>query len=148
MRNSGYKNRLMDLSRLFAKLGLVLTDPKLRAAINDEVQDRVDHVKNRVGDVADTFASRYDDAADRLDAARSALQGRDYWPSRAVGFLLGVGVGAGLGLLLAPTKGTETREAMRDKAVAIKNKIVDSASNASAQVRRSMGSMPSTGTEG
>jgi hypothetical protein len=141
MRNSGYKNRLIDLSRLAAKLGLVLTDPKLRATINDEVRSRVD-------DVSDVLASKYEDAAERLEAARDALQGRTYWPSRVTGFLLGVGVGAGLGLLLAPATGTETREAIREKAVGLKNKVADSVSNASTQVRRSVSSMPSTGTEG
>lgn len=141
MRNSAYKNRLMDWSRFAVKLGLILTDPKVRADIHDGVKTRVDHV-------ADTITSKYEEAADRLEAAGSALQGRDYWPSRTVGFLLGVGVGAGLGLLLAPATGIETREAIRDKAVEIKDKVAQSAATMSGQIRRSVTSMPSTGTEG
>jgi gas vesicle protein len=65
------------------------------------------------------------------------------------GFLLGVGVGAGLGILLAPAAGSETREAIRDKAVDMKNRVVDSAATATGKVRSSsVRNMPSTGTEG
>jgi gas vesicle protein len=42
-------------------------------------------------------------------------------------FAVGLGIGAGLGLLLAPTSGTETRGAIRVKAVSFKDTVVDSA---------------------
>jgi hypothetical protein len=139
MRNRN--NRWMDISRLAVKLGLILTDPKIRAEIQDGVKTRA----NRAGDM---FTSNYEEVSDRLEAAGSALQGRTSWPSRVGGFLLGVGVGAGLGLLLAPATGMETREAIRDKAVEIKDKVTQSASTVSGQVRRSVSSMPATGAEG
>jgi len=141
MRNFGSRSKVKDWARLAAKLGILLTEPKARAVISDRVKDRVE-------DMTDTVVDKYEDALDRLEAVGVALQGRSYWPSRITGFLLGVGVGAGLGLLLAPAAGTETREAIRDKAVDVKNKVVGSASMASDRIRQSVTSMPSTGTEG
>jgi hypothetical protein len=133
---------MKDWARLAARLGLLLTEPGVRAAVSDQVKDRVDNV-------TDTIASKYEDAVERLEAAGAALQGRTtYWPSRAMGFLLGVGVGAGLGILLAPGSGSETREAIRGKAVDVKNKVVESASMATDKIRQSVTSMPPTGTEG
>lgn len=82
--------------------------------------------------MSDTVSSRYADAVDRFDA----LRGKNYWPSRVTGFLLGVGVGAALGILLAPASGSETRETVRGKAADVTDKI-----------RRSVLSMPPTGTE-
>ena len=140
MRSIRSTNSLKNWARLAAKFGLLLTEPKVRAAIGDQLKDRADQV-------TDAIASKYEDAVDRLEAAGAALQGRSYWPSRAVGFLLGVGVGAGLGILLAPAAGSETREVIRGKAVDMKNKVVESASTATGKIRRSVTSMPSTGTE-
>jgi hypothetical protein len=105
-------------------------------------------VKDRADNLSDTIARKYEDAIDRLEAAGAALQGRSSWPSRTTGFLLGVGVGAGLGILLAPRAGSETREAMRDKAMDVKTKVVESASIAAGKIRQSVTSMPPTGTEG
>lgn len=124
-----------------AKLSLLFTEPKVRAAISDQIKDRVDGLTDRVSDkfdeVSDSVASKYEDAADRLEAAADALQGKTYWPSRVTGFLLGVGIGAGLGLLLAPASGSEIRETVRDKAADMRNRF-----------RRSVMNMPPTGTEG
>jgi len=141
MRSVRSTNSLKDWGRLAAKLGLLLTEPKVREAIGDQLKDRAEQV-------TDTIASKYQDAIDRLEAAGAALPGRSYWPSRAVGFLLGVGVGASLGLLLAPAAGSETREIIRGRAVDMKNKVIESASMAPSKIRRSVTGMPSTGTEG
>ena len=134
-------NTAKDWVRLAAKLGVLFTEPKVRSAIADRLKDRVD-------DVTDTVASKYEDAVDRLESAAAALRGRRYRPSRVAGFLLGVGVGAGLGILLAPAPGSETRQAVRDKATDVKNKVVESAASATGKIRRSVTNMPSTGTQG
>jgi gas vesicle protein len=135
MRNIGNKN-LKDWVRLAAKLSLLFTEPKVRAAVGDRIKDSVsditDTVSSKYDDMSDTVSSRYADAVDRFDT----LRGKNYWPSRITGFLLGVGIGAGLGILLAPASGSETRETVRGKAADVTNKI-----------RRSVLSMPSTGTE-
>jgi len=137
----GTKYSTKDWVRLAARVSLLFTEPKVRAAIGNRVKDGVndltDAVAGKYDDVTDTVASKYEDAVDRLEAATDALQGKGYWPSRVTGFLCGVGVGAALGILLAPASGSEIRESVRDKAVDVKNRI-----------RQSVMSMPSTGTQG
>ncbi len=139
MGNIGSKN-VKDWVRLAAKLSLLFTEPKVRAAVGERIKDGVSDLTDRVSgkyeDVSDTVARRYEDAVDRFEAAADALQGKNYWPSRVTGFLLGVGVGAALGILLAPASGSETRESVRDKAADVTDRI-----------RRSVLRMPSTGTE-
>jgi hypothetical protein len=141
MRNFGTKNRVKDWVRLGAKLSLLFTDPKVRSAIGDRLKDHGDSL-------TDTVASTCEDAADRVEAATAAFQGKRNWPSRAAGFLLGVGIGAGLGILLAPAPGAETRDAVRDKAVDMKNRAYESAAAATERIRQSVSSTPFTGTEG
>jgi len=141
MRRNAYTKRAMDWYRLAAKVGLVLTDPKLRADINDEVHSRASRTAERISD-------SYDEAVDRLDSARDALRGRDRFPSSTVGFLIGIGVGAGLGILFAPASGADTRDAIREKAAEMKDRVVDSAAEGADSVRHSVRSMRSTGTEG
>lgn len=141
MRNTRARKTMKDWARLAARLGLLLTEPGVRAAVSDQLKDRVENV-------TDTISNKYENAVDRLEAAGAALQGRSYWPSRTMGFLLGMGVGAGLGILLAPGSGSETREAIRGKAVDAKNKVVESASMATGKIRQAVTSMPPTGTEG
>jgi hypothetical protein len=139
MRSIRPRNTVKYWVRLAAKLGLLLTEPGIRSVFAGQVKDRVD-------DLSDNISRRYDDAVDRLEAAGAALQGRNNWPSRATGFLFGVGLGAGLGILLAPRAGSETRDAIRGKAVDVKDKVVESASRATSKLRQSVTSMPSTGT--
>jgi gas vesicle protein len=143
MRNAG--KTVKDWVRLAAKVGVVLTDPKVRAAISDQMRDQM---KERLDSATDTVTDKYEQAVDRLEAAGSALQGKSYWPSPTLGFLLGVGVGGVLGVLLAPAAGSETREVIRGKAVDLKDRMVESASTATGKVRESVSRMPPTGTEG
>jgi gas vesicle protein len=141
MRNSGRMNTAKDWVRLAAKLGVLFTEPKVRSAIADRLKDRVD-------DVTEAVTNKYEDAVDRLESAAAALHGGSRWPSRVTGFLIGVGVGAGLGILLAPAPGSETRQAVRDKATDVKNKVVESAASATGKIRRSVSNLPPTGTQG
>ena len=142
MRKVETRNKAKDWIRLAAKMSLLFTEPRVREAIGDRLKDTVgdltDTISGKYEDVADRVSNKYADAADRVEAAADALQGRGYWASRMTGFLLGVGVGAGLGILLAPASGSEIRESVRGKAVDITNKIRQSVRS----------SMPSTGTEG
>jgi gas vesicle protein len=152
MRNLGQQSRVKNWVRLAAKLSLLLTEPKIRKAIGNRVKDSVDDltdtVTSKYDEVSDTVASKYEEAVDRLEAAADALQGKSSWPSRVTGFLLGVGVGAGLGILLAPASGIETRETIRDRAVDVKNRVFESAASAKGKLRQSVRSMGNTGTEG
>jgi gas vesicle protein len=152
MRDLDAKNTVKDWVRLAAKLSLLFTEPKVRKAIGEQVRsgvsDLADNVSSKYSDVSETVASKYEDAVERLEAAADALQGKSNWPSHLAGFLLGVGVGAGLGILLAPASGSAIRESVREKAVDMKNRVFDSAANATDRIRQSVTSMPSTGTEG
>jgi|HubBroStandDraft_5_1064220.scaffolds.fasta_scaffold852954_1 gas vesicle protein len=152
MRNSVKNYTTKDWVRLGAKLSLLFTEPKVRKVVGDRIKDGVDDITDTVAskyeDVSDTVASKYEEAAERLEAAKVALQGKSQWPSRVAGFLLGVGVGAGLGILLAPASGSETREAFRDKAVDLKDRVFESTATAKERLRRSVTDMPFTGTEG
>jgi gas vesicle protein len=134
-------NRVQDWVRLGAKLSLLFTDPKVRSAVSDGLKDHADNLRDRANDFTDTVSDKYDDAMGRVEAAASAMRGKRHWASHVGGFLLGVGVGAGLGILLAPASGAETRDAFRDTAVDMKNKVSD-------RIRQSVKTVPFTGTEG
>jgi hypothetical protein len=123
------------------KMGLIFTDPKVRSVIGDRLKDRANSL-------SDTISDRYDEAFDRVEAAGDALQGKSVWPSRMVALFLGIGIGTGIGMVFAPKAGSDTRQAIRDRAVDMKNKAVHSASSATERVRSSVTNMPSTGTHG
>jgi hypothetical protein len=111
-------NTAKDWARVALKFGLLLTEPKGRAQIGGRIKDQV-------GSVSDTLTDKYEDAVERLGAAQSALQGKSNWATGVTGFLLGAGIGIGLGILLAPA-----------------------ASDAAGRIREAVTSMPFTGTEG
>jgi YtxH-like protein len=134
------KNRMKDWIRIAAKAGVILTEPKVRAAIADDLKDRYEGV-------SDTVSSKYDEAVSRMEAVGAALQGRKRSSSSPIiGFVVGLGVGAGLGLLLAPASGTQTRATLRDKANDLTDQLFSSATTIGDRVHRSVSHMPSTGT--
>ena len=111
---------LQRWARLAMKCGLVFTDAKLWESIRGQMRDRVD-------DMGSEVKRRYADTSDRLDRAQDAYQGRLNWAAPTVSFLGGVGLGVGLGLLLAPASGQETRTAIRNKVVSLKKRAEDAA---------------------
>jgi hypothetical protein len=139
MRNF-HRRRTREWVNLAIKLGLLLTEPKVRAEVANGLNDRADHV-------TEAIAGRYKDAVDRLEAASDALRGRRDWSSHAVAMLLGIGIGVGVGTLLAPASGEETRHAIRDRVTDMKNKVAESASSAARHIRP-VESIPFTGTQG
>jgi len=139
MRNMDSKDRVKDWARTALRVGLLLTEPQSRAAMGEQLRDGARSVK-------DTVSNEYDGAVDRFHSLDDDQD--NVWPSRIAGFCIGVGVGAGLGLLLAPATGSETRDAIRDRAVDVKNRVVDTAASAAGRVRNSVTSMASTGTVG
>ena len=134
-RNRGHFAK--DWARLALKGGLLLLDPRVRSVISDQFRNRVDDVREVVRDT-------YDEASDRFYSARDAIRGRSYWPQKTASFLIGVGIGAGVGMLLAPSSGAETREALRSRATDVKDRVSESVSSRLAQIRESA----ATGTEG
>ena len=130
----GRRSALKNWARIALKVGLLLTDAKLWASINDQVGEHV-------GDAHDLLKKRYEDTTERLQDARDALRGRSHWVGPAASFVGGVGLGLGIGMLFAPARGEETRGAIRDKAIDITHRVSDMAASGT-RFR------DSTGTEG
>jgi len=126
-------------ARFALKCGLLLTDAKLWASVTEQLRDRAD-------DLGDEVKRQYEDKADRLHEAHKALQGRRHWVAPTMNFLGGIGLGMGLGILFAPVSGEETRTALREKVVDIKNKVSDVAAGATGFRSSSMRSS-ATGTD-
>jgi gas vesicle protein len=117
-------------ARAALKCGLLLTDTNLWTSIGEQLRDRV-------SDVRDEMQRRYEDTADRLHEAHDALHGRkNHWLTHTASFVGGVGIGVGLGVLLAPVSGEEARAAVRDRVVDFKNKVTNAAA-ATTGIRRS-----------
>jgi hypothetical protein len=140
MKNPPENEAANSWAKIAGWLGLLLTEPRVRAKVAQTLKDRAETF-------TDTASSTYDEALHRVESARDALRGRTSRGPQLVGFLAGVGVGAALGLLLAPTSGRETRNAMRSKASAAGSKIASSASFVAQNVGRASGTVR-TGTEG
>jgi gas vesicle protein len=110
MSNILRRKRTKDWARLAMRAGLLLTDAKLWSAIQNQMHDRVD-------DISDALNEKYEDASDRLSNASDALRGGSQWPSWGT-FLVGVGIGTGIGLLVAPTSRDRVRRAFNERAAA------------------------------
>lgn len=110
MSNMLRNKRTKDWARLAMRAGLLLTDAKLWSAVQNQMRDRAE-------DITDAINEQYEDATSRLSNASDALQGRSQWP-RWGSFLLGVGIGTGVGILVAPRSIEKVREAFNQRAAA------------------------------
>lgn len=86
-------------------------------------------VRGRVKDLSETARDKYSDLMDRVDDISDSLSGRRDYVTPIGSFLVGMGIGAGLGLLFAPASGEETRSAIWDQASQIKNRVADRAAD-------------------
>jgi gas vesicle protein len=127
------RNPWKKIARTAVEMGVLFADPRIRSAVGSRLRDRVD-------DLSDRLEQHYDRATGRLNDATDALRGNNHRTSHLVNFLAGVGVGAGLGLLIAPASGRATRQAIKDRAGDMKDRFVERATRGDR--------MPSTGTEG
>lgn len=118
MRIPGRRSNAGKWARLALKTGLLLTDAKLWASINEQLRDHLE-------EAGDAVRHGYETTSDRLEDARDALRGETHWPSHAMSFVGGIGLGVGLGLLFAPYSGEETRAALRDRATDVRNIVSD-----------------------
>lgn len=129
-------NNMSRWLRFAMRCGLLVTDPKMWGAMTDDFKDYADSVAGRM-------RQGYDDAPDRAARAGMKIDEGPNWVARGASFLGGVGLGIGVGMLFAPSSGEETRGVIRDKAVDLKNQVVDMAAGAK---RSRAGS--ATGTDG
>ena len=118
------------------KVGLFLTDAKLWSAVTRQLRERAD-------DFGDVVRDTYDETTDRLSNARAAVRGETQWIGPVASFVGGIGVGIGVGMLLAPVSGEEARGVIRNRATEMTDRVRDYTTGA----RFRTGSPP-TGTEG
>lgn len=137
MSSFGRRRDAKHWARFAMKIGLFLTDAKLWSAINRQLRQRTE-------DLSDSMRERYEDTTDRLDSAHAALFGESHWVGSTLCFLGGVGIGVGLGMLVAPVSGEQARSVIRDRAANVKSKVADFAKSSGASQFRS--SQVSTGT--
>ncbi len=102
--------RTKDWARLAMGAGLLLTDAKLWSAVQNQMRGHAD-------EMSDTINGKYGDASSRLANASDALRGRSKWPSWG-SFLLGVGIGTGIGIFVAPGAVDKVRNAYNERTAA------------------------------
>jgi hypothetical protein len=125
--------KLNRMLRLLFSAGLVLTAPEGREKVRDGLSDRFD-------DISERASKGYDEVVDRLDRASRAIRGEGgSGAANVLGFLAGIGVGVGLGVLFAPASGEETRAGLKDKVQDVQMRARNAVSS---ELRRA------TGTEG
>ena len=113
------------LTNVMLGAGLYLLD-SLRSRLSEGMGDLSDRARDRAQDL-------YETASGRVSRASDVLRGEDHSGlSTTAAFLIGAGVGVGLGMLLAPASGEEIRSNISEK---VRNRF-------------SRGDEPSTGTYG
>ena len=122
MRILGKHYSAKEWARLGMTFGLFVTDAKIWSAINDQFRQRADHLG---------YLIRHE--SDRTIPVRNQQlrfrQNRD-WMAHLTSLLAGLGVGIGVGMLLAPGSGNEMRSALRNGATAVKNNVGDAVASA------------------
>jgi hypothetical protein len=96
------------LTNVMLGAGLYLLD-SLRNRLSEGVGDLSDRARDRAQDF-------YETASERVGRASDVLRGEDHRGlSTTAAFLIGAGVGVGLGMLLAPASGEEIRSNISEK---------------------------------
>ena len=86
-------------------------------------------VRSHVGDLRDSASDKIDDVVDRIGRVSDRLSGRRDYVTPIGSFLIGMGVGAGLGMLFAPASGEETRSKIMDQAADLKDRVSQRTAN-------------------
>jgi len=140
MRSFGRQYTAKEWARLAMKFGLIATDAKVWAAVNKQLQQGAN-------DVNDVIRRKFGETTDRLNSARVEIRTHSDWLARVTSLLAGVGIGMGVGMLMAPTSGDDMRAALRNKVTEVKNNVGDLAARATRSARSSA-DFRSTGTSG
>ena len=79
---------------------------------------------DRFSDLRDVAQDKYETATERLDRATRAIRGEDQsMAGNVLRFVAGVAVGVGIGLVLAPASGEETRNVIAGKVHKMGDKV-------------------------
>lgn len=113
--------------RFALKVGLLGTDGKVLSAL--------DHMLHEHGGASEFLGTR-----ERLSEDLRGHHGRSHFST----LLVGIGIGIGVGMLIAPVSGERARNAIRDRATGIRDRVTNSPWAARAD--RSMAGARSTGT--
>ena len=89
----GKRSTAKRWARLAMKFGLVLSDPKLWSALNDQLKDRADDMSDVIKDKYGVARDQYQNTTDRLSDAAAALRGDSQWIGPTLGFVGGIAVG-------------------------------------------------------
>jgi hypothetical protein len=100
------KKNVTGLMRTLLQAGLYLMDQP--ESVARDVRDRVQSGISSAGD-------HLSDVGDSLGDLRDRLTGRDNTLRYALSFVAGVGLGVGVGILMAPDSGEETRRNVAQK---------------------------------
>ena len=96
------------LSDIALGTGLYLLD-----TLRTRLVEGVGSASERARESASEF---YDTASDRASRAADVIRGQDHPTfNKTAAILLGIGIGTGIGLLLAPASGEETRNTIAEK---------------------------------
>ena len=102
--------------KLLLGTGLYVLEQTDHGATRAYARSAKDRASDGINDLRDAVQDRYEVASNRFTNASRAIRGED---SRVLGnslrFAAGVGIGVGLGFLLAPASGEDTRDAIVDK---------------------------------
>ena len=139
MRAFNRRNSSKEWIRLALKCGLLITDAKVWSAM--------DHLLSDEEDEGAAIRSHYANDAARRRRAREVIRDDSPIFSRSSTLLGAIGIGVGLGMLLAPVSGEQARAAIRDKALDVKNRMSDAAAWASGYASSTI-TRDSTGTYG
>ena len=83
-----------------------------------------DRAADRLSDLRDVAQEKFETASDRVARATKAIRGGDsHVLSNTLRFLAGVGVGLGVGLILAPASGEETRSVIAGRVHEMSDKV-------------------------
>jgi chaperonin cofactor prefoldin len=116
------KDNWKQFLKLLMGTGMLLVDTDRRERVSSTLRDRME-------DLRETASDRYDEAMNRVERLADVVRGRRSYAAPVGGFLLGLGVGVGLGVLFAPASGEETRENLRDQASNLKDRVSQQAAN-------------------
>lgn len=113
--------------RFALKIGLLGTDGKVLSAL--------EHMLHEHGDAGELLGPR-----ERLSEDLRGHHGRSHFST----LLVGIGIGIGVGMLFAPVSGERARNAIRERATGIRDRVAHSPWAGRAE--RSMAGTRSTGT--